>query len=103
MAKYALSVEAEADLYAIALYTMCKWGPDQLRRYEESLEKHFRSLASGDVRSRAVFDHRNDIFVSRCEHHYVFHVMQPDVEPLVLAVFHENMNLMTRLRERLNQ
>jgi len=103
MAEYLLTADAEDDLFAIAAYTLKKWGPDQLDRYEKSLETHLRAIASGDTPCRTVFEHRSDIFVSRCEHHYVFHVVRQDGKPLILAVFHENMDLMRRLQDRLNR
>ena len=39
--------------------------------------------------------------VARIEHHYVFHLVREDQCPLILAVLHENMDLMNRLRDRL--
>jgi toxin ParE1/3/4 len=48
-----------------------------------------------------VLKHRPELLVSRCEHHYVFHLVRKKQCPLILAVFHESMDLMVRLRERL--
>ncbi len=38
---------------------------------------------------------------SRCEHHYVFFMTRDDACPLILAVLHENMDLIARISERL--
>ncbi len=52
---------------------------------------------------RPVFEHRFDICVSRCEHHYVFAQMRENDVPLIVAVLHEKMDLLVRLRERLDR
>jgi toxin ParE1/3/4 len=46
--------------------------------------------------------HRPDLRVSRIEHHYVFHFVREKQCPLILAVLNENMDLMNRLRNRLD-
>ncbi|ECP5445232.1 type II toxin-antitoxin system RelE/ParE family toxin, partial [Salmonella enterica] len=37
-----------------------------------------------------------------CEHHYVFCLPRGSAPALVVAIFHERMDLMARLSERLN-
>ena len=39
--------------------------------------------------------------VIRCEHHYVFYCLRKGQCPLIIAVLHENMDLLSRLRARL--
>lgn len=101
MADYQLTADADADLSGIAAYTIETWGIEQARRYEAALVAHFAAIARSTVRCRAPFKDRPDFLVSRCEHHYVFHRVRNNQCPLILAVFHERMNLMARLRERL--
>ncbi len=48
-----------------------------------------------------MFEHREDFRVSRCQHHYVFFVREDDGSVLILAVLHENMDLLERFRDRL--
>lgn len=48
-----------------------------------------------------MFDHRKDFRVSRCQHHYVFFVRDEISNVLILAVLHENMDLIARIRDRL--
>ena len=103
MAEYALENEAEHDLLEIGRYTMRTWGVEQAVRYLSAPEDHFASLAKKGALEKAVFDHRSDFRVSRCQHHYVFFVREADGDVLVLAVLHENMNLIARFRERLDQ
>ena len=71
-------------------------------RYEASLESNLKGICAGETRTRRVFEHRSDIRVSRCEHHYVFAQMREDEVPLIVAVLHEKMDLLVRLRERLD-
>ncbi len=75
-------------------------GLEQAERYLAQLEAHFGVLAAGTVHERIVFEHRSDLRVTRCRHHFVFFV-RAAAGVLILAVFHERMDLMARLRDRL--
>ncbi len=101
MAPYELTEAADADLQAIASYTVSTWGVEQARRYESILENHFSTIVRQTALSRVFLKHRPELLVSRCEHHYVFHLVREKQGPLILAVLHESMDLMNRLRERL--
>ena len=102
MAECALAEEAESDLLDIARYTVDTWGFDQAERYLAALNNHFMTIGCGDVAGKPVFEHRDDLFVSRCEHHFVFFSRESAVRVLILAVLHEKMDLMARLRDRLD-
>ena len=99
---YELTEAADADLQAIARYTISEWGIEQAGRYEALLEKHFRAIARQKARTRMFLKRRPELLVSRVERHYVFHLVREDQCPLILAVLHENMDLMSRLRSRLD-
>jgi plasmid stabilization system protein ParE len=99
---YELTEEAEGDILAIARYTISTWGIDQAQRYAARLEKHLRAIGEQKARTRAFLDHRPDLLVSRVEHHYVFHLERKNQCPLILAVTHESMDLVSRLEDRLN-
>ena len=101
MAAYALTEAAERDLAAIACYTVKTWGIEQARRYAGILEIHFNGLEGETMRPRVFLKHRPELLVTRCEHHYVFHRVRKDNCPLILAVYHESMDLMNRLCHRL--
>jgi toxin ParE1/3/4 len=96
-----LSPAAEADLTEIAEYTETTWGPRQADRYRDALAAHFSAIGRGDVHSRKFSRRRAALRVSRCEHHFVFFALRPGARPLILAVLHENMDLMRRVRGRL--
>ena len=101
MANYELAEAAEADLKSIAFYTSSKWGAKQAARYGTVLDAHFEAIGNGEARTRIFLKHRPELRVSRVEHHYVFHLDREKQCPLILAVFHEKMDLMTRLRTRM--
>ncbi len=100
MVGYELTKAAEDDLQGVAAYTLEKWGAEQVQRYAGLLEKHFAAIGQGNVTTRTFLKRRPEILVTRCEHHYVFHLVRKKKLPLILAVFHENMDLMVRLRAR---
>jgi plasmid stabilization system protein ParE len=99
---YELTEEAVEDIQAIAEYSVSTWGVEQAQRYEALLEKHLQAIGRQKVRTRVFLDHRPELLVSRIEHHYVFHQVRKNQCPLILAVLHENMDLVRRLRGRLD-
>jgi len=101
MPNYELAAAAEDDLRNIAQYTVSKWGARQAVHYGALLDAHFEAIGNGKARTRIFLPHRPELRVSRVEHHYVFHLERQEQRPLILAVFHENMDRMTRLRHRL--
>jgi toxin ParE1/3/4 len=102
MPLYELAEAADADLLAVAHYTISTWGAEQVRRYESLLESHFKDIGRKKARTRVFLKHRPELLVSRIGHHYVFHLVRNGQCPLILAVLHESMDLMNRLRVRLD-
>jgi toxin ParE1/3/4 len=103
MSNFELTYLADSDIAGIIGYTIEKWGIDQAIRYVGVLDAHFEAIGKGDARAKAVFGHRTDLRVSRCQKHVIFHQERTDNCPLILAVFHERMELMVRLSDRLNE
>jgi toxin ParE1/3/4 len=101
MAKYTLELEAENDLFEIGRYTARTWGLEQTEIYLGQLERHFEGLCADQIHARTVFEHRADILYSHCQHHYVFFFKDREANVIILAVLHENMDLLARLQERL--
>lgn len=101
MPSFELAPGAESDLEEIAHYTVETWGTAQARRYGQSLKKHCEAIGRGKVRTRVFLKLRPELFVSRCEHHFVFHLDRGKKCPLILAILHENMDLVSRIRRRL--
>lgn len=96
-----MTPDAERDLREIAHYTLRQWGARQQRRYAELLAAGFEAIAARRVLPRRLFPDWPDVLVSRCAYHYVFYVHPEGEPPRIFAVFHEQMDLLTRLTERL--
>ncbi|WP_414039741.1 type II toxin-antitoxin system RelE/ParE family toxin [Acidithiobacillus sp. M4-SHS-6] len=99
---YVLTSEAESDLRGIIRYTRKQWSDAQVRRYITKLEQGFSRLAAG----QGVFKDLSELYpalrMARCEHHYVFYLPRENAPALVVAIFHERMELMVRLADRLH-
>ena len=102
MTAYVLTAEAEADLRNVIRYTRKQWGAAQVRHYIANLEKGIASLAAGEGYFRDMGELYPELRVARCEHHYVFYLPRERAPTLVVAIFHERMDLMTRLADRIN-
>ena len=97
---FTLTPCAKKDLADIARYTVKKWGKPQALKYASLLDIHFESIAQGKDISRIVFPNNQIVHVCRCKYHYIFY-LKKDATPIILAVLHERMDLMERLKERL--
>jgi len=88
--------QVEQDLIEIWLYTAERWGEAQADAYLRKIEKGFASIKAGRALLRKLAD---PVHFVRCEHHIIFVLTEGD--PMVIAVLHEKMDLVARLRERL--
>jgi toxin ParE1/3/4 len=102
MHEYRLTPDAEQDLFEIAVYTIETWGLEQAGVYEAALVACFRAIGRGEARSTNPISHRPELQVTRCEHHYVFSLHEENASALIVAVLNEKMDLMARLRNRLD-
>lgn len=66
------TAEAINDLAEIATYTAEKWGHDQAFRYAKLLNDKFNKIAKGGIFSRMAFSNYPEVYICRCEHHYIF-------------------------------
>jgi plasmid stabilization system protein ParE len=97
---YRLTSEAASDIKGILDYTLDRWGADQAGKYVCQLEQCLRDLVSGRRSGKSASDELPEVRVVHCEHHYVFYITQ-DSMLAVVAILHEAMDLVSRLRERL--
>jgi toxin ParE1/3/4 len=65
------------------------------------LEAGFRAIAQRRIAPRSFSPSYPDVFVSHCEHHCIFYLHPEGQKPRILAVFHENMDVLVRLADRL--
>lgn len=98
---YVLTTAAEEDLRGIIRYTRNQWGDAQVKRYITLLERGIARLAAGEGSYKSLNEVYPSLHVARCEHHYVFCLPRETSHALIIAIFHERMDLMTRLADRL--
>ena len=99
MRTYDLSLAAEEDLRNIWRYTYDTWGVDQAEKYFNQIEACCEAVGNGRARSKSFNELPNDVRIHRCEHHYVVWL---DVErPIIVAILHERMDFVQRLKDRL--
>ncbi|MGN6423632.1 MAG: type II toxin-antitoxin system RelE/ParE family toxin [Asticcacaulis sp.] len=99
---YLLTDAAEADMRSIIRYTRKQWGAAQVRSYIAKLTVGIANVAIG----KGVFKQLDTLYptlrIARCEHHYVFCLPRQDAPALIIAIFHERMDLTARLADRLS-
>ena len=99
---YTLTADAEADLRSIIRYTSAQWGPQQVRTYVSKLERAIDRVATGQGRWKNLTDVNPDLKLARCERHYIFCLSRENAPALIIAIFHERMDLVARVSERLD-
>lgn len=99
---YILTAGAEADLRDIIRYTREQWGDVQTRRYVAKLTRGIERIATGQGTSKDMTALYPALRMGRCEHHYIFCLPRDDAPALVVAIFHERMDLMARVVGRLD-
>ena len=98
MGAYRFTETAREDLIAIWVYSYDTWGEAQADCYQADLHACCERVAFGHGYTKCV-PGMADIKFYHCRHHYLFFV--PEDPVVVIAVLHERMDLIRRLRERL--
>lgn len=98
---YLLTDAAETDLRGIIRYTRNQWGNSQARRYTTALERGMARLAARQGAYKDMSDLYPSLCMAHCEHHYLFCLPREKAPALIVAIFHERMDLMVRLADRL--
>jgi len=101
MGAYQKTVDVDLDIENIVVYTNAQWGAQQTRKYIAGLEEELNNLAEGKAFYRNCDDLGKGIIMARYEHHYIFALKRENQPLLILAIFHEKMDLMQRLKSRL--
>lgn len=99
---YRLTSGAESDTEQILRYTLDRWGEDQAARYAAQIEACLEKIATKQAAGRPFSKRFADAFVHRCQHHYIFFVWNENI-PVIVAILHENMELVQRLGKRLGE
>ena len=101
MPSYELTLEAETDLREIVRYTTERWGEKQTRIYVQALQRCAEAIATGQGLFQDVSALYEGLRIVHCEHHYIFCLPRPDAPALIVAIFHERMELIERVKNRL--
>jgi|TARA_R110000868_G_scaffold28940_11_gene107710 toxin ParE1/3/4 len=101
MCQYNITEDAELDLREIARYTLSKFGPKQLEAYRQALNSTFNAIGRNDVIQRQFSIKRLDLLVTKCQHHYVFYIVEGVEKPTVIGVIHEARDIVVLLTSRL--
>ena len=99
MPSYDLTLAAETDLRDIWRYTYKTWGFDQAEKYFDQLEACCEAVGDGRARSKVLEGLQEGVHIHRCEHHFI--VWLAGTRPVIIAILHERMDFVRRLKSRL--
>lgn len=98
---YELTLTAEADMRDIIRYTIRTHGVSQMHIYTEKLKQCATALASGKEHFRTLPEIHQNLRLLHCQHHYIFGLSRHDKPMLIIAILHESMDILQRLKTRL--
>jgi plasmid stabilization system protein ParE len=101
-AAFVLHPAAEAKLREIVRYTRKQWGAAQAREYAAKLRQSILALAAGKKPFKDMSSLYPGLRTARCGGHHIFCLCRQDAPALVAAILHERMDVMARLKQRLN-
>ena len=99
MPTYDITLAAETDLRGIWRYTYDTWGFDQAEKYFDQIEACCKAVGDRQARSKALDGLQDGVNVYRCGHHVI--VWLVGNRPIIIAILHERMDFMQRLKGRL--
>lgn len=98
---YELTILARADLREITRHSNEQWGHDQTRTYIQQLEQSAEAVATGS----GVYQDMSAIYprlrMVHCGRHYIFCLPRAEAPSLIVAIFHDRMDVLMRLKSRL--
>ena len=98
---YEKTPAVDEDWEEIANYTLNNYGEKQLLKYTSNLTKCLEDMAKGKSSYKDIKVQRNLVRVKHCQKHYIFALIRKDKPMLIIAIFHERMDLMQRVKKRL--
>ena len=98
---YKISKQAEEDWRNIINYTLNKFGEHQVQEYTKSLINCLNELADRKGYFKKIIISSYSVMVKHCQKHYIFAYDQQDGPLLIIAILHERMDLIQRLKNRL--
>ena len=99
MQSYNLTLAAEEDLRGIWRYTYEAWGFNQAETYFDRIEACCEAVCVKSTGSKKLDGLPDEVRIHRFEHHYI--VWLDEDQPTVIAILHERMDFVRRLKDRL--
>ncbi len=99
--KYEFTVDAENDLREILSYTLENFGKRQALKYSKELSFCLEKLGNQKTLIKEFSINKHRVQVIHCQKHYIFGLLRKELPVLIIAIFHERMDLMRRLQKRL--
>jgi plasmid stabilization system protein ParE len=96
-----LAKGAAADLQEITRYTSEQWGEVKSLTYIRQREKPAVAVAKGEGAFTHLASVHPQLRMARSGRHYIFCLPRSNALPVLLAILHERMGIMARLRSRL--
>ncbi len=92
---------ADADLREIIRYSRKQWGVAQTHTYVAALKHGIEELAKGEGFYKTLSEVHPELRIAHCGHHYIFCLNRSDAPAIIVAILHERMDMLARLKSRL--
>ena len=101
-ALYEISKAAEKDWRGIVRYTLDNFGKRQVQKYTNRLLKCLDALGNKARQYKEIDVSGHQVLIKRCQKHYIFALSPSDKPLLIIAILHERMDLIQRVKSRLS-
>lgn len=101
MSLYERSRAALQDWQGIVEYTLERHGITQTEKYTAGLILCMEAMAQETGYFKDIDVSGRIVRIKHCQKHYIFALIRKNSPMMVIAIFHERMDLMTRLKDRL--
>ena len=101
MDHYERSHAAINDWEKIVEYTLDRYGIDQTEKYMKGLINCIEALAASKGYFKEVKIKGRIVLIKHCQKHYIFGLVRRSKPLMIIAFLHERMDLITRLKRRL--
>ncbi len=102
IATYEISPLAEPEFEDILNYSFEKFGKDQMLEYREQLKRCLDQLAANSALCRNIQLEGRNLRFLHCQKHYIFAIEREKQPLLIIAILHERMDLVNRVKSRLD-
>ena len=99
MGRYKLTPSAREDVRNILRRSVQNWGKVHAVKYTEKLSDCLSRIGKGEIQGKRI-EEIPDLYMARCEPHNIFFMLGTPIH--VVAIFHERMDCLKHLKERLS-